>query len=179
MGAREVGAFKSSMVHTHTHTRYDDWRHPPPHEGPQTTLPKRHQSANGFRRKSQVRKAVRSWTPRKSLEAGTVLILLAGRFRGKRVILLKTLDQGVLLVTGPFKINGVPLRRVNSRYVIATSYKVDVSGLDEKKVEEISQPKYFTAEKAQQKAGEDAFFKQGEKPEVRFTPTLHTLYWEF
>jgi len=115
----------------------------------------------------KVRKGVRSWAPRKTLQPGTVLILLAGRFRGKRVVLLKTLDQGVLLVTGPFKINGVPLRRVNSRYVIATSYKVDISGLDEKKVDEISQPKYFTADKTKQKAGEDAFFKQGEKPEKK------------
>ncbi|KAL6403197.1 60S ribosomal protein L6 [Ilyonectria robusta] len=123
-------------------------------------------SAEDDAESKKVRKAVRSWTPRKSLEAGTVLILLAGRFRGKRVILLKTLDQGVLLVTGPFKINGVPLRRVNSRYVIATSYKVDISGLDEKKIEEISQPKYFTAEKSKEKAGEEAFFKQGEKPQV-------------
>ncbi|KAF5655715.1 hypothetical protein CEK26_000849 [Fusarium fujikuroi] len=123
----------------------------------------------------KVRKAVRSWAPRKSLQPGTVLILLAGRFRGKRVILLKSLDQGVLLVTGPFKINGVPLRRVNSRYVIATSYKVDISGLDEKKIEEVSQPKYFTAEKAKEKAGEEAFFKQGEKPQVRYNNSRTVL----
>jgi large subunit ribosomal protein L6e len=121
---------------------------------------------------TQVRKAVRAWTPRKTLQPGTVLILLAGRFRGKRVVLLKNLDQGVLLVTGPFKINGVPLRRINSRYVIATSYKVDIAGLDEKKVDEVSQPKYFTAEKAKEKAGADAFFKQGEKPQVRFFKVL-------
>ncbi|KAG5997447.1 hypothetical protein E4U43_002629, partial [Claviceps pusilla] len=114
-----------------------------------------------------VRKAIRPWTPRQSLQPGTVLILLAGRFRGKRVVLLKALDQGVLLVTGPFKVNGVPLRRVNSRYVIATSLKVDVSGLDTQKIEEVAQPKYFTAEKAKEKAGEDAFFKQGEKPEKK------------
>ncbi|KAK4192689.1 ribosomal protein L6e-domain-containing protein [Podospora australis] len=115
----------------------------------------------------KVRKSLRAWAPRQSLQPGTILILLAGRFRGKRVVLLKNLDQGVLLVTGPFKINGVPLRRVNSRYVIATSQKVDLTGIDSAKVEEIAQPKYFTAEKAQQKAGEEAFFKQGEKPEKK------------
>ena len=81
-------------------------------------------------------------------------------------MLLKALDQGVLLVTGPFKINGVPLRRVNARYVIATSLKVDLAGIDEAKINEIAQPKYFTAEKAKEKAGEEAFFKQGEKPQV-------------
>ncbi|KAI1759745.1 ribosomal protein L6e-domain-containing protein [Hypoxylon sp. FL1150] len=114
-----------------------------------------------------VRKALRPWAPRKSLQPGTVLILLAGRFRGKRVVLLKNLDQGVLLVTGPFKINGVPLRRVNSRYVIATSYQVELKGIDESKIEEVAQAQYFVRDKAKDKASEEAFFKQGEKPQKK------------
>jgi hypothetical protein len=56
--------------------------------------------------------------------------------------------------------------------VIATSAKVDLSGIDEKTVEKVSEVDYFTKEKKSQKAakGEEAFFKQGEKPEVSNIP---------
>jgi len=93
---------------------------------------------------------------RPSITEGTILILLAGRFRGKRVICLKPLKSGLLLVTGPFKVNGVPVRRVSQAYVIATSTKLDISSVDTSRFTD----EYFTESKVKgmKKEGEEEFF---------------------
>ncbi|KAJ3445819.1 60S ribosomal protein L6 [Anaeramoeba flamelloides] len=78
------------------------------------------------------------------ISKGTVLILLIGKFKGKRVVFLKQLSSGLLLVTGPYQVNGVPLTRIKRKYVIATKTKVDIDALE---VPTTTNDKFFTPKK--------------------------------
>merc|ERR1719409_1931055 len=98
---------------------------------------------------------------RGSITPGTVLILLAGHFKGCRVVFLKQLDSGLLLITGPHKVNGVPLRRVPQSYVIATQTSVDVSDV---KVPDYVLHEFFKKPRQAKKKDDEQFF-DGQKKE--------------
>merc|ERR1719235_416061 len=63
------------------------------------------------------------------MKPGRILILLAGRHRGKRVLFLRNLTTSIL-VSGPYKLNSVPTRQINRSYLLATAFKLDLSGID-------------------------------------------------
>jgi len=100
---------------------------------------------------------------RSTLTPGTVVILVAGKHAGKRVVIVKQLSSGLLLVTGPQKLNGVSLRRVNQIYVIATSTKLDLSSA---KFDNLDDKFFKRVRSAKKNAEKDIFDSKKEKPQL-------------
>ncbi|KAH3745491.1 60S ribosomal protein L6-3 [Pelomyxa schiedti] len=105
---------------------------------------------------------------RKSLRKGTVVIILTGTFKGRRAIFLKQLKSGLCLITGPYALNGVPLRRINQRFLIATHTRVALKGV---KIPHKFNDKYFARiTNRQEKKNETNFFSEV-APKKRLAPS--------
>ena len=69
------------------------------------------------------------------------------------------------LHAGPYALNGVPLRRVNQKYVIATSTKVSLDGVDTSAIDDA----VFKRDPSAEKEGEEALFEAGSAPKQTVT----------
>ena len=114
-----------------------------------------------FVRKCKIPKASHISSP---LTPGQVVIILSGRFRGRRVVFLKKLESNLLLVTGPYKYNGVHLKRVNAAYVLPTNTKLKVDVEAAKDVKD----DFFKKVKIERTKEED-FFEDDKKKSARVT----------
>ena len=107
------------------------------------------------------------------LTPGQVVIILSGRFRGRRVVYLKKLESNLLLVTGPYKYNGVPLKRVNAAYVLPTNTKLNINAEIAKNVND----KFFDRVDIERTKEED-FFEDKEKKKGRISEDKKKLQTE-
>ena len=123
-----------------------------------------------FKRQCKAPKASHISAP---LTPGQVVIILSGRFRGRRVVYLKKLESNLLLVTGPYKYNGVPLKRVNPAYVLPTNTKLNINAEIAKNVND----KFFDRVDIERTKEED-FFEDKEKKKGRISEDKKKLQTE-
>ena len=123
-----------------------------------------------FKRQCKAPKASHIAAP---LTPGQVVIILSGRFRGRRVVFLKKLESNLLLVTGPYKYNGVPLKRVNAAYVLPTNTKLNINAEIAKNVND----KFFDRVDIERTKEED-FFEDKEKKKGRISEDKKKLQTE-
>jgi ribosomal protein L14E/L6E/L27E len=62
----------------------------------------------------------------KQTEKGAVLILLNPKFYGKKSILLNKTNDGFLVISGPYCINGISIKKIHPKYSIFTGLKLNL-----------------------------------------------------
>ena len=68
--------------------------------------------------------------PNPNIKDGSIVILLSSNFQGKKAILLKTTKLGLHVISGMYKLNGIPIRRVNPRYILPTGIQINIDDIN-------------------------------------------------
>merc|ERR1712072_395221 len=74
--------------------------------------------------KKAVYKFVKKTTPKKAADTKPTFVekpVKGDKNGGKRMVRVKQLASGLVLITGPMKLNGCPMRRINQQYLLATT----------------------------------------------------------
>ena len=71
------------------------------------------------------------------MEIGTICVKTQGREKGRKCVIVDTIDKNCVLVTGPRSVTGIKRRKVSVRHLSSTGERVDVKkGATDKEVEE-------------------------------------------
>lgn len=70
-----------------------------------------------------------------AIEIGRVCVKIVGREAGCKCVIVDLVDKNFVLVTGPSSLTGVKRRRVNSKHIKLTEFKIDIDrGCEDKGV---------------------------------------------
>ncbi|MBS7626894.1 50S ribosomal protein L14e [Candidatus Bathyarchaeota archaeon] len=76
------------------------------------------------------------------IEVGAICVKTYGREKGRRCVVVDTIDKNFVLVTGPPELTGVKRRRANIKHLEPTGEKIDVKkGSSDQEVTQILQRK--------------------------------------
>mmetsp|Transcript_12968 Transcript_12968/g.20378 ORF Transcript_12968/g.20378 Transcript_12968/m.20378 type:complete len:195 (-) Transcript_12968:1327-1911(-) len=101
---------------------------------------KKREQLNPFRSEKKIQPiltSVDNQISKNNIDIGSILILLNRKYEGKKVILLGITETGLFVVSGPFNLTGVPLRRVNPAYTIPTGAKLKLNDFRPEKLNDV------------------------------------------
>ncbi|AEA38705.1 60S ribosomal protein L6B (nucleomorph) [Cryptomonas paramecium] len=80
---------------------------------------------------------------------GSIVIISFGKLRGKKAIILRTTKCQMFVISGPFSLNGISIRRIKPGHIITTRNRLDVDSVNTR----IFDDEYFIFLKKSRKRG--------------------------
>lgn len=62
-----------------------------------------------------------------AIEIGRICVKNAGRFAGRKCVIVDVIDENFVLVTGPKELTGIKRKRCNIKHLVPTPEKIEVT----------------------------------------------------